>query len=66
MVYSETSNTTTNPVQNKVIKNYVDGAIPTSIKNPYSLTITIGDTTVTYDGSEAKSIEIADGSEVAY
>lgn len=40
--------------------------IPTALKNPNTLTIKIGDTTVTYDGSEAKSVEIFDGSEVSY
>lgn len=34
--------------------------------NPNALTIKVGDTTVTYDGSAAKTIEIADGSEVKY
>lgn len=34
--------------------------------NPNALTIKIGSTTVTYDGSAAKTVEIADGSEVAY
>ena len=32
----------------------------------YALTIKIGSTTVTYDGSSAKTVEIADGSEVSY
>ena len=32
--------------------------IPTSLKNPNSLTITNGDTTITYDGSSAQSITI--------
>ena len=41
-------------------------SIPATLPNPNALTITIGDTTVTYDGSVAKSIEIADGSEVSY
>ena len=40
--------------------------IPTALKNPNELTIKIGSTTVTYDGSAAKTVEIADGSEVAY
>lgn len=40
--------------------------IPTALKNPNALTIKIGGTTVTYDGSEAKIVEIADGTEVAY
>ena len=41
-------------------------AIPTALKNPKALTIKIGSTTVTYDGSVAKTVEIADGSEVSY
>lgn len=40
--------------------------IPTALKNPNELTIKIGSTTVTYDGSVAKTVEIADGSEVSY
>lgn len=41
-------------------------AIPTALPNPNALTIKIGSTTVTYDGSVAKTVEIADGSEVEY
>ena len=41
-------------------------AIPTALKNPNALTIKIGSTTVTYDGSSAETVEIADGSEVSY
>lgn len=40
--------------------------IPTALPNPNALTIKIGSTTVTYDGSAAKTVEIADGSEVSY
>ena len=40
--------------------------VPTALKNPHSLTIKIGNTTVTYDGSAAKTVEIADGTEVSY
>ena len=40
--------------------------VPSSLKNPNALTIKIGSTTVTYDGSAAKTVEIADGSEVSY
>lgn len=40
--------------------------IPTALKNPNALTIKIGSTTVAYDGSAAKTVEIADGSEVSY
>lgn len=39
---------------------------PAVLPNPEALTIKIGSTTVTYDGSEAKTVEIADGSEVSY
>ena len=45
---------------------YVKNSIPTALKNPNALTIKIGGTTVTYDGSAAKTVTIADGSEVAY
>lgn len=41
-------------------------AIPTALKNPNALTVKIGSTTVTYDGSVAETVEIADGSEVRY
>ena len=41
-------------------------AIPTELKNPNALTIKIGSTTVTYDGSEAQTVTIDDGTEVAY
>lgn len=40
--------------------------IPTALKNPNALTIKIGSTTVTYDGSEAQTVTISDGTEVAY
>lgn len=33
--------------------------IPESLKNPNALTIKIGDTTTTYDGSEAKTVEVS-------
>lgn len=35
--------------------------LPTELKNPYSLNIKIGDTTTSYDGSEAKTVEIPEG-----
>lgn len=41
-------------------------AIPTALKNPNALTIKIGGTTVTYDGSTAQTVIIDDGNEVAY
>ena len=40
--------------------------VPEALKNPNALTIKIGSTTVTYDGSEAKTVEIADGTGVSY
>ena len=40
--------------------------VPTALKNPNALTIEIGNTTVTYDGSTAQTVTIADGAEVAY
>ena len=45
---------------------YVKTTVPTALKNPNALTIKIGGTTVTYDGSAAKTVTIVDGSEVAY
>lgn len=35
--------------------------LPTELKNPYSLNIKIGDTTTSYDGSAAKTVEIPNG-----
>ena len=35
--------------------------IPTELKNPYSLNIKIGNTTTSYDGSAAKTVEIPNG-----
>lgn len=40
--------------------------VPESLKNPNALTIKIGSSTITYDGSTAETVEIADGSEVVY
>lgn len=40
--------------------------IPAELKNPNALTIKIGSTTVTYDGSTAQTVTIDDGTEVAY
>lgn len=40
--------------------------VPTALKNPNALTIKIGSTIVTYDGSSAETVEIADGTEVSY
>lgn len=40
--------------------------IPSALPNPKALTLKIGSTTVTYDGSTAQTVTIADGSEVSY
>ena len=40
--------------------------IPATLPNPNALTVKIGSTTVTYDGSSAQTVEIADGTEVSY
>lgn len=40
--------------------------IPTALPNPKALTIKVGDTTTTYDGSAAVTIDIPNGNEVAY
>lgn len=39
-------------------KKYVDDSVPTALKNPNALTIKIGSTTVTYDGSTAQTVTI--------
>ena len=40
--------------------------VPDVLPNPKALVIKIGSTTVTYDGSTAQTVTIADGSEVSY
>ena len=40
--------------------------MPDTLPNPNALTIKIGSTTVTYDGSTAQTVTIADGTEVSY
>lgn len=40
--------------------------IPTALKNPNALTLTVGDETYTYDGSSAVSVAIEDGDGVSY
>ena len=40
--------------------------IPSTLPNPNALTIKIGSTTVTYDGSTAQTVTIDDGTEVSY
>lgn len=39
------------------------GDIPTALKNPNALTVKVGSTTTTYDGSSAQTVEIANGSD---
>lgn len=40
--------------------------IPETLKNPNALTIVVGENTYTYDGSQAISITLPDGTEVGY
>lgn len=40
--------------------------VPSALKNPNALTIKIGSSTVTYDGSTAQTVTISDGTEVSY
>ena len=52
-------------------EEYVDNStasieIPTTLPNPNALTIKIGSTAVTYDGSKAQTVTIDDGTEVSY
>lgn len=57
-----------------IIKKYINEtlipavrtSIPTALPNPEALTIQIGSTSITYDGSTAQTVTIADGTEVAY
>lgn len=51
------SNSSENPVQNKVVKQAIDGI--TTRPNPQALTINVNGSTVTYDGSQAKSVSIS-------
>lgn len=67
---------TSNPIQKtdiiqyQVFKNAVDAitkaipTIPESLKNPNPLTIKVGDTTTTYDGSEAKTVDVSTGESI--
>lgn len=48
--------------ETEVVKQADNLAFP----NPNALTIKIGDASVTYDGSSAQTVEIADGTEVEY
>ena len=52
-------------LENYALKSEIP-TVPTSLKNPNVLTIKVGNQTYTYDGSEAITIEIPDGSEVSY
>ena len=53
------SNSSTNPVQNKVVKQAIDGI--TTRPNPQALTIEVNGSTVTYDGNVAKTVSIPSG-----
>lgn len=53
-------------VDEVINESTISANLPTSLKNPNALTIKIGSETVTYDGSAAKTVEIADGTEVRY
>ena len=55
-----TQNTTITATYDGSWHVFVDSQ-PTALKNPNALTIKIGSETVTYDGSAAKTVEIADG-----
>ena len=48
------------------ITNYIatNLDIPTELKNPYSLNITIGDRTTSYDGSIEETVEIPNGDDI--
>nr|DAG13106.1 MAG TPA: hypothetical protein [Caudoviricetes sp.] len=66
--------TSTNGLMSAADKVKLDGVeagankttVPTALKNPNALTIQIGSTTITYDGSTAQTVTIADGTEVSY
>lgn len=59
-VDSALSNTSENPVQNKVVKQAIEGI--TTRPNPKALTINVNGTPVTYDGREEKSVSIVTSS----
>lgn len=60
-VDSELSETSENPVQNKVIKSALDAIkVPDKLPNPNALTFT-GAVTGSYDGSEPLTVEIPSG-----
>ena len=51
-----------NDIQDAIIA--LEDSLPSSL--PHALTIKIGDTTVTYDGSSAQTVTIDDGTEMSY
>ena len=53
-VDSVMSDSSDNAVKNRVIKSYVDGKVPSALKNPYALTV-FG---TSYDGSSPQNIPI--------
>ena len=60
-----TQNTTITATYDGSWHVFVDSQ-PTALKNPNALTIKLGSETITYDGSSAQTVEIADGTEVSY
>lgn len=60
-----TQNTTVTATYDGSWHAFVDSQ-PTALKNPNALTIKLGSETITYDGSSAQTVEIADGTEVSY
>ena len=71
---TEVATASTNGLMSAADKAKLDGVeaganktiVPTALKNPNALTIKIGSTTVTYDGSTAQTVTIDDGTEVSY
>ena len=50
----------------QIASQQIISQIPTVLPNPEALTIQIGGTSITYDGSTAQTVTIADGTEVSY
>ena len=53
-------------VSNGELQYNGSNVVPTALKNPNALTIKIGSSTVTYDGSTTQTVTIDDGTEVKY
>ena len=50
----------------QIASQQIISQIPTVLPSPEALTIQIGGTSITYDGSTAQTVTIADGTEVSY